>query len=220
MYFNHRTSRPEWSSNFIAKPEVVPDLRRLVRARLETWGLAEIEDTAELCVSELITNVIHHVGSGTPVTLSVTLSAAHLRIEVRDPLRERLPVLLSSVGFSETGRGLGLVGAMADRWGVVPTATGKTTWCEIASLVDAPCDGACCPELSKAEALLTLYDCVPSQGTALNGRLRVAASEEAAIALIVDLLYWLRAHGRDPEEVLDRAQMHFEGRLGGVAQWS
>ncbi|CAM5577977.1 non-specific serine/threonine protein kinase OS=Streptomyces rimosus subsp. rimosus (strain ATCC/ DSM 40260 / JCM 4667 / NRRL 2234) OX=1265868 GN=SRIM_019575 PE=3 SV=1 [Streptomyces rimosus subsp. rimosus] len=129
-------------------------------------------------------------------------------------------MLLSSVGFSETGRGLGLVGAMADRWGVVPTATGKTTWCEIASLVDAPCDGACCPELSKAEALLTLYDCVPSQGTALNGRLRVAASEEAAIALIVDLLYWLRAHGRDPEEVLDRAQMHFEGRLGGVAQWS
>ncbi|MFH8409022.1 ATP-binding protein [Streptomyces sp. NPDC018019] len=220
MNSNHCIPQTEWSSDIIAKPDVVPGLRRLIRARLDAWGLAEITDTAELCVSELITNVIHHVGAGTPVTLSVSLRVAHLRIEVRDPSKERLPVLLPFNGSSETGRGLGLVGATADRWGVVPSSTGKTTWCEIAALAATPCKSARDPQLLKAEALLTLYDCVPAHSAALHDRLRVATDEEAAVALIVDLLCWLRAQGRDPEEVLDRAQMKFEGRLGGVAQWN
>jgi hypothetical protein len=34
-------------------------------------------------------------------------------------------------------------------------------------------------------------------------------AEEAAINVIADLLHWLGAHGRDPDEVLERAQTHF-----------
>lgn len=34
--------------------------------------------------------------------------------------------------------------------------------------------------------------------------------EEAAIHIITDLLHWLGAHGRDVDELLDRAQMRFE----------
>lgn len=37
--------------------------------------------------------------------------------------------------------------------------------------------------------------------------------EEAAIFIITDLLHWLRAHGRDADDVLDRAQTRFEGEV-------
>ncbi|MEU5586322.1 ATP-binding protein [Streptomyces chrestomyceticus] len=220
MHSCHCLPQPDWSSDFIAKPEVVPHLRRLTRARLAAWGLADLEDRAELCVSELITNVIDHVGSETPITLTVSLSAAQLRIEVRDSLSVELPALRPFTAFSKTGRGLSLVDAMADRWGVVPTSTGKSTWCELSVLTAMPRRCACRPQLHKAEALLTLYDCVPTSGTELSDRLRVTTREEAATALIADLLWWLRAQGSDPENVLDRAQMHFEAQLGGVAQWN
>lgn len=220
MNSNHRLLQSDWSSDFIAEPEAVPHLRRLTRARLEAWGLTDIEDTAELCVSELITNVIDHVGTGAPATLTVSLSAELLRIEVGDPLGAQFSELRSSAPSAETGRGLGLVGALADRWGVAPTPTGKITWCEIAAPAAMPQRGMCDPQILKADALLTLYDCTPASGAALSDRLRMATREEAATALIVDLLWWLRAHGRDPEEVLDRAQMHFEGQSGGAAQWN
>ncbi|MFJ2832097.1 hypothetical protein ACIPC1_31815 [Streptomyces sp. NPDC087263] len=38
-------------------------------------------------------------------------------------------------------------------------------------------------------------------------------AEETAIGVIADLLHWLRAHGRDADEALDRAQMHFEAEF-------
>ncbi|MFF5775027.1 hypothetical protein ACFY8V_25040 [Streptomyces californicus] len=38
----------------------------------------------------------------------------------------------------------------------------------------------------------------------------MAHAEESAIDVIADLLHWLRAHGRDPDSALDRAQTHFE----------
>jgi hypothetical protein len=38
----------------------------------------------------------------------------------------------------------------------------------------------------------------------------VAVVEEAAIDVMVDVLHWLRAHGRDADEALDRAQTRFE----------
>jgi hypothetical protein len=43
-----------------------------------------------------------------------------------------------------------------------------------------------------------------------SSRLEATVAEETAIDVITDLLHWLSAHGRDPEEVLDRAQTHYE----------
>lgn len=40
--------------------------------------------------------------------------------------------------------------------------------------------------------------------------------EEAAIVLITDLLHWLRVHGSDVEEALDRAQTRFEAETGAA----
>jgi hypothetical protein len=38
-------------------------------------------------------------------------------------------------------------------------------------------------------------------------------AEEAVIDVITDFLRWLRAHGCDADDVLDRAQVHFEAKL-------
>jgi hypothetical protein len=43
--------------------------------------------------------------------------------------------------------------------------------------------------------------------------LGIAEGEEAAIFIITDLLHWLRAHGRDADDVLDRAQMRYESEV-------
>ncbi|MFK4596023.1 hypothetical protein [Streptomyces pristinaespiralis] len=41
----------------------------------------------------------------------------------------------------------------------------------------------------------------------------VATAQESAIDVITDLLLWLRAHGFDPDEALDRAQLRADTDL-------
>jgi hypothetical protein len=50
--------------------------------------------------------------------------------------------------------------------------------------------------------------------------LSTAVAEEAVIDVIADFLHWLRAHGCDGDEVLDRAQTHFEAELSGSVLWT
>lgn len=40
-----------------------------------------------------------------------------------------------------SGRGIGMVAELSERWGVQPTSTGKAVWCEIALLDDRPARG-------------------------------------------------------------------------------
>ncbi|AXK35092.1 ATP-binding protein [Streptomyces armeniacus] len=115
----------------LAEPRAVADLRRTVRCHLVHRGLAPYADTAQLCVSELMTNVINHVGAGVPVTLRVTMAYDRLRIELTDPAPHMLPTLVRPSDDQESGRGLALLDVFADRWGVVEDAESKTTWCEL-----------------------------------------------------------------------------------------
>jgi hypothetical protein len=63
--------------------------------------------------------------------------------------------------------------------------------------------------------VLDLYRvAMPLHTTAGPSRLNSATAEEVAIDAIADLLHWLRAHGRDADEALDRAQTHFEAEVG------
>ncbi|MFI1854913.1 ATP-binding protein [Streptomyces sp. NPDC020480] len=207
--------RKAWHFPFLAEPGEVPALRRSMRMHLTRWGLPDLIDAALICVSELVTNVIVHVGAGTPTTMAVSMNGTYLRIEIHDPDRRALPTLLGATATSESGRGLTLVTAVTDRWGVMPTDAGKTTWCEIATALrrdDAHLDG---PQVDRAEALLTLYGRSASHG-GTSPQLGRAIAEEAAIALIADLLHWFRAHGQDPDTALDRAQLHFEAEVGVV----
>lgn len=110
-----------------AVPEVVPELRRTLRACLGV-PCADVQ----LCVTELVGNVIRHVGEGVPVRVRVSRSGDHTRVEVSDPDPRALPVLRHITADDETGRGLALLDAVALRWGVEPAESGKTVWCELA----------------------------------------------------------------------------------------
>ncbi|MEW2575026.1 ATP-binding protein [Streptomyces syringium] len=209
-----RTREKAWERPFLAEPEHVAALRRAIRLRLTRWDLPALADAAELCVTELITNVITHVGVSTPTWIAVSMTGTHVRVEVSDPDAGALPTPLWATSTQEHGRGLHLVAAIADRWGVTPTDHGKTTWCELATGVaepmSSPVDG---PRATRAGALLTLYSARSTASTATS-KLAFATAEAAAIDLIVDVLHWLDAHGCDPDDFLDRAQSRYEAMLG------
>ncbi|MFF2994895.1 ATP-binding protein [Streptomyces sp. NPDC057950] len=201
-------SRKPWDLAFLAVPEEVAPLRRIVRLRLELWGLQEATDTAQLCVSELVSNVITHVGRGTPTTLAVSMNGTRLRIEVHDPDTRALPTLLDASDDSEGGRGMALVGAMADRWGVQLHADRKVTWCELATSLISPSGHTGGAGVARAGALLSAYGSTRVAPYASLSTSTLVA--ETAVNAITDLLHWLQAHGRDVDEALERAQTHFE----------
>ncbi|MET7715746.1 ATP-binding protein [Streptomyces sp. NPDC005407] len=144
------------------------------------------------------------------------MSDTRLRIELRDPDTRALPTLLSAECEAESGRGMTLVDAVTDRWGVILRADSKVVWCELTTDLTGPNGHTNSPRVAHAEEYLTLYGTARHPRPTGSGRLSVAVAEEAAIDLISDVLHWLRAHGCDPDEVLDRAQTHFEAGLSGV----
>ncbi|MCY0932363.1 ATP-binding protein [Streptomyces sp. H27-H1] len=111
----------------LATPGAVPLARRAVREHL---GAGASYD-AELCVSELLTNVLTHLGEGTPVTLRITGRAARTRVELTDPDPRAWPVPRCAAGAEESGRGLALLDALALKWGVARGPGSKTVWCEL-----------------------------------------------------------------------------------------
>ncbi|MEU6224859.1 ATP-binding protein [Streptomyces sp. NPDC047042] len=125
-------SGAEFGAELLAVAKVVPELRRAVREWLGEV-CEPVGGDVELCVTELVGNVIRHVGEGTPVSVRVArVDGARIRVAVSDPDPRALPVLLSATAADESGRGLGLLGALAVRWGVEVEAVGKTVWCELA----------------------------------------------------------------------------------------
>lgn len=150
-------TQPSWAVEFAALKEEVAVLRRDVRAYLGAWGLQDLVDEAQLCVSELVANVITHVGAGTPTTLAVQLNGPSLRIEVHDPDTRALPTLVAADFESEGGRGMALVGAVTDRWGVQLGADRKVTWCELATGLPPVSGHDGCLRMTRVEAMIGLY---------------------------------------------------------------
>ncbi|MFJ5722231.1 ATP-binding protein [Streptomyces sp. NPDC093149] len=114
--------------DLLAVPKAVPEVRHILRERC---GGADSPDLL-LCVSELLTNVIVHLGEGTPVTLRVSgTCTGRVRVGLSDPEPCAWPAMRSAAGGDESGRGLALVDALALRWGVDRGVRGKTVWCEL-----------------------------------------------------------------------------------------
>ncbi|MET9520902.1 ATP-binding protein [Streptomyces coeruleorubidus] len=208
-------SRKPWELAFTAEPVEVAALRRIMRLHLGMWGLQDITDEAQLCVSELVANVITHVGHGTPATLAVSVRGTHLRIEVHDPDTRALPVLRDPSTESLEGRGMALVDAVADRWGVLLRPDRKVTWCELATRLTSPHGHVENPGVMRAEALLRLYATVQVPRRPGSGTLSTPVAEETVISAITDFLRWLSAHGCDADEALDRAQTRHDAELTG-----
>ncbi|WP_327111591.1 SpoIIE family protein phosphatase [Streptomyces sp. NBC_01341] len=107
-------------------PAAVADFRERVGHQLEAWGLESHAFTAEMVVSELVTNVIRHA-SGNP-TIRLVRDRS-LTIEVSDEA-STAPHLRHARVQDEDGRGLMIVAALARRWGTRYTANGKVIWVE------------------------------------------------------------------------------------------
>ncbi|MFH8472887.1 ATP-binding protein [Streptomyces sp. NPDC018000] len=202
--------RKAWDLEFLAEAEELAGLRRVMRLHLELWGLPEVVYAAQICVTELVANVVRHVGPGTPTCLAVSMNGGRLRIEVSDPDLRALPTLVKAAGESEAGRGMALVDGVADCWGVVLRGDSKVTWCELATGLRSPSDHVDGPQVAKAEALLGLCGLASIPANSGQGRLSPAVGKGMAIGLIADLLHWLRAHGYDPDDALEHAQAHFD----------
>ncbi|MFD0064879.1 hypothetical protein ACFRAI_22655 [Streptomyces sp. NPDC056637] len=101
----------------------------------------------------------------------------------------------------------------ADCWGVVPRAGSKIVWCELATGLSTPNGHPGARRVTRAGSLITLYGEAGAPREARHTHLSIALAEESAIDVITDLFHWLRAHGRDPDEALDRAKGHFEAEL-------
>ncbi|MBT2367017.1 ATP-binding protein [Streptomyces sp. ISL-10] len=205
--------RKSWELPFLAEPKEVAVLRRILRLHLKAWGLPRQTEVAQLCVSEIVANVIRHVGAGTPTALRLSMSGTYLRVEVRDPDSRALPTLVAVGPDSESGRGMALVDAMADRWGVLLGSDHKVTWCEIATDLSTPNGHAGGVRVTRAEAMISIYGAVASPRAVNASRLSVAVAKDTAIDVIVDLLHWMVVHGFDADDVLDMAQARFESGL-------
>ncbi len=112
-----------------AEPDAVPRARSFVATRLGDAGTEPgLVADAELAVSELVTNALLYAGP--PVLVRVNSADEHIRIEVEDH-SHHAPMRGVATADSMTGRGLTLVEALAQHWGVEHTPGGKVVWCEL-----------------------------------------------------------------------------------------
>ncbi|QQM44054.1 ATP-binding protein [Streptomyces liliifuscus] len=115
-----------------AHPGSAAQARHLTRARLSGWSVCEDTcDTAELVVSELVTNAIVHTASR-HVVCELHDGGDLVRIAVRDEgCAPGEPHPSPQRPEEEHGRGLLLVAAMCTAWGAQETGPGLLVWAEL-----------------------------------------------------------------------------------------
>ena len=101
--------------------------RALVREVVAQEG-ADLLDTAQLAVSEVVTNALVH--AGTEIRLRIMLGPTGLRVEVGDG-SPHFPSLRDYTPLAGTGRGLQLLDDIVDAWGVFARGDGKVVWFEL-----------------------------------------------------------------------------------------
>jgi PAS domain S-box-containing protein len=106
----------------------VAGARRFVVEQLPEHSRAAADEII-LMVSELATNAVKHVAAAFDVTVTVDLIGSLVRVEVRDP-SDTTPARADFVDDAPNGRGLSIVAALADAWGIEMRRgrPGKTVW--------------------------------------------------------------------------------------------
>jgi PAS domain S-box-containing protein len=114
---------------FPPEPASVRAARRMIRDSLLAAGRDDLVETAELLVSEIVTNALVH--AGTPIEVAFSFVDGGLRVEVADG-SPHAPAARGYGPSAGTGRGLMLLEELVDDWGVVAEGPGKTVWFQIA----------------------------------------------------------------------------------------
>ncbi|MFG3100248.1 ATP-binding protein [Streptomyces sp. NPDC048182] len=112
--------------------------RLLATEQLRSWGLPL--DPARQIVAELAANAATHGRvPGRDFRLLLYVVGDTLRIEVTDTRGDRLPAPQSPSYEADSGRGLLIVAALADRWGVADGRfPRKTVWAELSCAPPEP----------------------------------------------------------------------------------
>ncbi|MYS19094.1 Histidine kinase-like ATPase domain-containing protein [Streptomyces sp. DvalAA-14] len=112
-------------------PRSVGRARHLLAGNLDAWGLSHLADSAQLILSELITNSVRHARRPHGRLISTRFERLEhgVRIEVHDA-SEAEPERREASWDEESGRGLSLVDALTEgRWGVADREdVGKMVW--------------------------------------------------------------------------------------------
>lgn len=124
------TGAPAYSETLACAPESARQARRLVTAALETWHLAPLTSGAELIVTEFVANAAAHTECRYVRVTVTRVGDAGVRVGVVDKER-RKPERQTPAADDEHGRGLAIVAALADRWGVDELPWGKRVWAEL-----------------------------------------------------------------------------------------
>ncbi len=112
--------------------------RDFVASVLRTLNLTAAVDAAALCTSELVTNTyLHAGGAGSLLWLAIELPSVRVTVYDDSPAE---PTARPVPEYGEHGRGLQLVGSLADKWGVCQGAPlglggtrGKGVWFVLAA---------------------------------------------------------------------------------------
>lgn len=118
-----------------ASPEAAREARAALRELLLGTVFAPRLDEAALALTELVTNAVLH--GREPLGVRLRVDAEVLRVEVLDasPLGPSFSMLGPT---AVTGRGLLLVAASSERWGIEPADGGKVVWFELDAVPEAP----------------------------------------------------------------------------------
>jgi anti-sigma regulatory factor (Ser/Thr protein kinase) len=130
-----------------ATPQAVSYARRHTKQEILEWDLPELADTAELLVSELVTNAVTascdlrsspdpgpSQQSGAPAVVLWLTSEQEGSVLIRVwDCSSQMPVRQDPEPYAEGGRGVALVAALATDWGAYRKRFGKVTWCLLGS---------------------------------------------------------------------------------------
>lgn len=123
-----------------ALPARIGQVRRIVSAQLRYWHLDPLIDRAALGVTELLSNVHRHARPDKTCTVEIELLLDRLLVSVHDhdprlPVVRTVPDVEDIVDAEDTdalatcGRGLAMVAAVSESWGVRPDGdSGKVVW--------------------------------------------------------------------------------------------
>lgn len=119
---------------FTCDLDASPEAPREARHKLNQFLADRTESgrvhVAALLVTEVVANAVKH--GGAPIRVDARIDAGRLRVAVHDPAPGE-PVPLHAGPEATSGRGLDLVSALADSWGVEPSSAGfgKAVWFEM-----------------------------------------------------------------------------------------
>lgn len=130
---------PAYTETLPRTSESVSDGRRLVGLALNVWGMdADLRYSAEVVVSELLTNAVQHARRDSVRVTVTRLSDGRVQVAVVDLCRMH-PRRRAARANEENGRGLEIVDTLSSgQWGVDPLPWGKRVWANLGAGEEPP----------------------------------------------------------------------------------